>query len=99
MGKFIVELHDNGVVRKSWTVAARRAAIVGVLDGKWPYLPDNESVVSELPYQYRKAYGRCFTWWQAQSGLCDVLRCDLYSARDGAPMGSIFARYSKQGEK
>jgi len=98
VGKFIVELHDNGVIRGAWTVAARRAAIVGIWEGDWPYLPAHSQIVAGLPYHYRKAFERGGTWWQ-RNGLVDVVRRDLYRARDNAPMGSIFARYMKQGEK
>lgn len=97
MGKFIIELHANGVIREIWTVAAYKAATAGVWDGEWPYLPAHTQVVAGLPYHYRKAFERGVLWW-TQGGLCDVVRCDLYRARDAAPMGSLFARYIKEGD-
>ena len=97
MGKFIIELHENGVVREAWTVAARKAAVVGIWDGESPYLPHYAQVVAGLPYHYRKAFERGGAWWQ-RNGLVDVVRRDLYRARDNAPMGSLFARYIKEGD-
>jgi hypothetical protein len=96
MGKFIIELHANGVIRDTWTVAAYKAYRAGIWDGDWPYLPAHAHILAGLPYQYRKAFERGGLWWVAQSGLCDVVRCDLYRARDSAPMGTLCARYSKE---
>lgn len=95
MGKFIVELHTNGVMRKTWDVASYKAA-AGIWDGDWPHLPANAQVIEGLPYQYRKAFERGVIWL-AKGGLCDVAYCELYRARDNAPMGTLFARYSKAG--
>lgn len=95
MGKFIVEFHTNGLLREKWTVAAYKAYAAGIWDGEWPYLPAHAQVIEGLPYQYRKAFERGALWWGTQA--CDVVRCDLYRARDNAPIGTLFARYSKAG--
>ena len=97
MGKFVIELHANGVVRETWTVAAYKAATAGIWDGEWPYLPAHTQAVAGLPYHYRKAFERGGMWWQ-RNGLLDVVRRDLYRARDAAHMGSLFARYIKEGD-
>ena len=92
--KFHIELHRGGVIFDRFTVAARKSAIAGAWHGEWPYLPDFAQVKAGLPYQYRRAFERGGPiWWTSRDGLSDVARCDLYRKRDGAPMGSLFARF------
>lgn len=92
--KFHVELHRGGSIFDRFTVAARKAAVAGAWRGDWPYLPAIDQVMQGLPYRYRRAFERCGPlWWTQRDGLSDTVRCDLYRKRDGAPMGSIFARF------
>ena len=92
--KFHIELHRGGVIFDRFTVAARKVAYAGIWHGALPYLPDNSQVVRGLPYQYRKAFERGGAlWWTSRHGPSDVARCDLYRKSDGAPMGSLFARF------
>jgi hypothetical protein len=90
--KFHIELHRFGFVFDRFTVSARKAQCAGVWYGDWPYLPSDEQVLKGLPYQYRRAFERCGPiWWSKRDGLSNVVRCDLYRKKDGAPLGSIFA--------
>lgn len=92
--KFHIELHRGGAIFERFTVAARKAAYSGIWCGDWPYLPDNAQVIRGLPYQYRKAFERGGAlWWTRKDAATDIARCDLYRKRDGAPMGSLFARF------
>ena len=92
--KFHIELHRGGVIFDRFTVAARKSHIVGIWHGALPYLPANSQVVRGLPYQYRKAFERGGAlWWIRKDAATDIARCDLYRKSDGAPMGSLFARF------
>ena len=89
---FEIEIHANGTLADKFTTGAAKAAICGVWHGDWPYLPRFDHMVKGLPYRYLRAFERNPIWWTRKDDGCDVARCDLYRARDNAPMGSIFAR-------
>lgn len=80
-------------------VAGRRVTVPAIVrglygvyyDGK-PYSPCVETLIDLAPYHWRKAIERSIGFWS--SNASDVMRLDLNRARDGAAMGSIFARAS-----
>lgn len=91
--KFHIELHSGGARLDAFTVSAAKAYTSGVWHEGRPWVPFNEHVKKGLPYRYRRAFERSGLWWSSRDGLSDIVRCDLYRKRDGAPMGSIFARF------
>jgi hypothetical protein len=90
--KFHIELHSHGVKRDTLTVGASKAYTSGAWHDGWPWVPRHEHMAKGLPYRYRRAFERAPIWWSRNGDGCDVLRCDL-RRWDGAPMGSIFARF------
>jgi hypothetical protein len=89
---FEISYHAGGSILDRFTVKARKAAIAGIWLGEWPYLPDQSQVIAGIrPAYLRKAIARGL-WWISKADGCDVARLDMYRLRDGAPMGSIFAR-------
>lgn len=91
--QYNVQLNAHGVIRFKATVPAREAGIVGDYHNGVPYQPDNDAVRKVLPYRYRKAFDRTLKWWQTESmsGRSLPLKCELHTARDHKPMGTLFA--------
>jgi hypothetical protein len=89
--KYRIELHRHGVLIDSFTVSARERGIVGNWYNGKPYGPNESQVMQGLPYAYRKAFERGTGFWC--TNLSDVQRADMNRKRDGAAMGSLFARF------
>lgn len=88
--KYEIELHRYGVMLDKFTVAARERGVVGNYHNGKPYGPDESQVIKGLPYQYRKAFERGSGFWCTH--MSDVQRADMNRKKDGAAMGSLFAR-------
>lgn len=88
--KYEIELHRHGIIIDKFVVSARERGVVGNYHNGKPYGPDESQVIRGLPYQYRKAFERGSGFWCTNS---DVQRADLNRKKDGAAMGSIFARF------
>lgn len=89
--KYEIELHRFGVLIDKYTVTARERGAIGNYHNGRPYGPDESQVVRGLPYQYRKAFERGSGFWC--TNLSDIQRADMNRKKDGAAMGSLFARF------
>lgn len=88
--KFVIRYYFNGSIVDKFTASARESGFVGCYhDGK-PYAPNPAHVIAGAPYHLRKAIARA-QW--ADFGLSDTLRMHIYRKRDGAPLGTLYARF------
>ena len=92
--KYEIELHRYGVLVDKFTVSARKRGAIGNYYNGIPYGPDESQVIVGLPYQYRKAFERGSGFWC--TNMSDIQRADMNRKADGAPMGSVFARFSPE---
>lgn len=89
---FEIKFCAGGVVLDSWVTGAESAGLVGIYRDGVPYVPKADHILRGIrPAYLRKAVARA-GWWQRRGDGSDVLRMDLYRKRDGAPMGSLFAK-------